>query len=197
MDQTSYLLAFDLSRQDKQKSSDGSQILFCPIVIISRIEARYGFVRNADLSINQVPRHARLAVCEKLDVSAIWSDSYQLWRFVIAKLFGRFSATSGNPVIAGILVSVCCRAKQPHGWCHVWTVPFTQGCCQTDSNQSPFPANSVNLSGTELTGAARLIRTRLCKDSEAAPYVAQRPRHSARAAARLSLKLVRLERLRS
>lgn len=46
-------------------------------------------------------------------------------------------------------------------------------------------------------GAVRLIRTRLCKDSDAVPYAAQRPRHSARAAVRFCLKWSRLERLRS
>lgn len=37
----------------------------------------------------------------------------------------------------------------------------------------------------------RRIRTSLYQASEAAPYAAQRPRHSARAAARLSLKFDR------
>ena len=46
-------------------------------------------------------------------------------------------------------------------------------------------------------GAARRIRTSLTKGSMAVPYAAQRPRHSARAAARLALKRCRLERLRS
>ena len=40
-------------------------------------------------------------------------------------------------------------------------------------------------------GGVRRMRTSLCKDSEAVPYAAPRPRHSARAAARLSLKLSR------
>ena len=46
-------------------------------------------------------------------------------------------------------------------------------------------------------GAVRPIRTRLCKDSKADPYAAPSWRHSARATARLSLKFVRVERLRS
>ena len=37
-------------------------------------------------------------------------------------------------------------------------------------------------------GGVRLIRTRLHKDSETVSYTAPRPRHSARAAARFSLK---------
>ena len=37
-------------------------------------------------------------------------------------------------------------------------------------------------------GAVRRMRTRLYQDSDAAIYAAQRSRHSARAAARLSLK---------
>lgn len=45
-------------------------------------------------------------------------------------------------------------------------------------------------------GAGRLIRTSLHKDSRPVPYAAQRPRHSARAAVRLALKMARLERLR-
>jgi hypothetical protein len=45
---------------------------------------------------------------------------------------------------------------------------------------------------TPRDGAVRQIRTRLCKDSEAAPYVAPRARHSARAAARVSLRFDRL-----
>lgn len=46
-------------------------------------------------------------------------------------------------------------------------------------------------------GGVRRIRTRLCQDSEAAPYAVQIPRHSARAAARLALKRGLLARLRS
>jgi hypothetical protein len=48
--------------------------------------------------------------------------------------------------------------------------------------------------GTEklMEGAVRQMRTSLCKDNEAALYAAPRRRHSARAAARLSLKLSRL-----
>lgn len=49
----------------------------------------------------------------------------------------------------------------------------------------------------DLEGAGRLIRTSLWKDSAAAPYAARRPRHSARATARLALKMLRRERLRS
>jgi hypothetical protein len=41
---------------------------------------------------------------------------------------------------------------------------------------------------SELGGGVRPIRTRLCMGRMAVPYSAQRPRHSARAAARLSLK---------
>jgi hypothetical protein len=37
--------------------------------------------------------------------------------------------------------------------------------------------------------SARQIRTSLSQDSDAAPCAAQRPRHSARAAARLALKI--------
>ncbi len=37
-------------------------------------------------------------------------------------------------------------------------------------------------------GAARRIRTRLCWDSDAVPYAVPRPRHSSRAAVRVSLK---------
>jgi hypothetical protein len=48
-----------------------------------------------------------------------------------------------------------------------------------------------------LAGVVRLIRTGLHKDSRPAPYLAQRPRHSARAAARFFLKLARKQRLRS
>ena len=50
---------------------------------------------------------------------------------------------------------------------------------------------------TAKMGGVRPIRTRLCKDSEAVPYAAPRSRHSARAAARLSLKLSLLYRARS
>ena len=46
-------------------------------------------------------------------------------------------------------------------------------------------------------GAARRIRTRLHLDRDADAYAAQRPRHSARAAARFLLKFCLLERLRS
>ena len=46
-------------------------------------------------------------------------------------------------------------------------------------------------------GAGRQMRTSLCKDSDAVPYPARRPRHSARAAERLVLKWCLLERLRS
>ena len=46
-------------------------------------------------------------------------------------------------------------------------------------------------------GAVRPTRTSLSKDSDAVLYAAQRPRHSARAAARFRLKMDRLERLRS
>ncbi|WP_425433975.1 LysR family transcriptional regulator [Lutimaribacter saemankumensis] len=46
-------------------------------------------------------------------------------------------------------------------------------------------------------GAVRLIRTRLCQDSDTVPYAAQRLRHSARAAVLFCLKWSRLERLRS
>jgi len=45
--------------------------------------------------------------------------------------------------------------------------------------------------GIALLGGVRPIRTRLCKANEAAPYAAPRARHSARAAARFSLKLSR------
>jgi len=41
-------------------------------------------------------------------------------------------------------------------------------------------------------GGVRQMRTSLCKDSEAAPYVTPNWRHSARAAVRLSLKFDRL-----
>ena len=46
-------------------------------------------------------------------------------------------------------------------------------------------------------GAARRIRTSLHKGRMVVPYAAQRPRHSARAAARLALKRGLLDRLRS
>ena len=46
-------------------------------------------------------------------------------------------------------------------------------------------------------GGVRPIRTGLWKDGDAVPYAARRPRHSARAAARLALKWCLLERLRS
>ena len=46
-------------------------------------------------------------------------------------------------------------------------------------------------------GAGRLMRTALRQESETVAYPAQRPRHSARAAVRFSLKRFRLERLRS
>jgi transposase-like protein len=49
---------------------------------------------------------------------------------------------------------------------------------------------AMGLSGIS-KGAGRLIRTSLRTDSATVPYAAPRPRHSARAAARLSLKLGR------
>ena len=48
-----------------------------------------------------------------------------------------------------------------------------------------------------IKGGVRQTLTSLSKDSDAAPYAAQRLRHSARAAARLALKMGLLERLRS
>ena len=75
-----------------------------------------------------------------------------------------------------------------------------EGCCQTDSNQSPqgqwccplFHAKLAPRSERGVTialeGAGRLIRTSLSLDSDAAPYSAHRPRHSVRAAARFRLK---------
>ena len=49
--------------------------------------------------------------------------------------------------------------------------------------------NPIHTAYYRLLGGVRPIRTRLCKDSEAVPNAAPRSRHSARAAARLSLKL--------
>jgi len=40
-------------------------------------------------------------------------------------------------------------------------------------------------------GGVRRMRTSLCNDDEAVPYAAPRPRHSARAAVRLSLNFSR------
>ena len=63
-----------------------------------------------------------------------------------------------------------------------------------------WPDTSMNGEGGRddtCEGAVRPIRTRLCKDNMTALYAAPRPRHSARATARLSLKFVRVERLRS
>jgi hypothetical protein len=59
------------------------------------------------------------------------------------------------------------------------------------------PVSHRFMADINAAGAVRPIRTRLCKDNMTALYVAPRPRHSARAAARLSLKFVRVERLRS
>ena len=67
-------------------------------------------------------------------------------------------------------------------------VPLT-GKCSTERR--------ARLMANRLHGYVRRTRTRLSKDSDAALYAAQRPRHSARAAARLALKMGLLERLRS
>lgn len=47
------------------------------------------------------------------------------------------------------------------------------------------------------SGAVRQIQTSLSLDSDTVPYTKKRPRHSARAAARLGLKMSQLERIRS
>jgi len=60
-----------------------------------------------------------------------------------------------------------------------------------------IPPNNYLEIKNGVLGGVRQMQTSLCKDSKADPYAAPRPRHSARAAARLSLKFVRLERLRS
>ena len=56
---------------------------------------------------------------------------------------------------------------------------------------------SLRTADEQWHGVWGLSRTSLSKDSDAVAYAAQRPRHSARAAARFSLKRGLLERLRS
>ena len=64
--------------------------------------------------------------------------------------------------------------------------------------QAMYPGGgAATFLGNGETGAGRRILTGFAKGRMAVPYAAQRPRHSARVAARFSLKMCRLERLRS
>ena len=62
-----------------------------------------------------------------------------------------------------------------------------------------YPVREVSerLGVSPYSGAARPMRTSLRKGRTTAPYAAQRPRHSVRAAARFALKWTREVRLRS
>lgn len=66
-----------------------------------------------------------------------------------------------------------------------------------DNTQKSLDFSRARMVDMHREGGGRLIRTSLHLDSEAAPYPAQRVRHSARAAARLALKSGLLERLRT
>ncbi len=102
-----------------------------------------------------------------------------------------FARLTNRGDLAALQPGACFRVRQAKGFRNYLCVDdeLTPVC---STSLIPWPASNRSRrrwwrNGWRRPGAVRRIRTSLHKGSDAAPYSAQRPRHSARAAARAPL----------